>query len=72
MSDAAHAHDEHGHHAHPTGIVRWLTTTNHKDIGTLYLFFALIMLFAAGAMALLIRLELFQPGLQLVHPDFFN
>ena len=72
MSDAAHAHDDHGHHAHPTGIMRWLTTTNHKDIGTLYLFFALIMLFAAGAMALLIRLELFQPGLQLVHPDFFN
>jgi hypothetical protein len=52
--------------------MRWLTTTNHKDIGTLYLFFALIMLFAAGSMALLIRAELFQPGLQMMHPDFFN
>ncbi len=72
MSDAAHAHDDHGHHAHPTGIMRWLTTTNHKDIGSLYLFFALFMLFVAGSMALLIRAELFQPGLQLVHPDFFN
>jgi cytochrome c oxidase subunit 1 len=72
MSDAAHAHDDHGHHAHPTGIMRWLTTTNHKDIGTMYLWFALIMLFSAGTMALLIRAELFQPGLQLVHPDFFN
>ena len=71
MSDAAHAHDDHSH-GHPTGIMRWLTTTNHKDIGTLYLWFAMIMLFAAGSMALLIRAELFQPGMQLTNPDFFN
>lgn len=74
MSDAAHAHahdHDHGHH-HPTGLMRWIKTTNHKDIGTLYLLFALIMLFTAGAMALLIRAELFQPGLQLTNPDFFN
>ena len=58
--------------AHPSGIMRWLTTTNHKDIGTLYLWFALIMLFVAGTMAMLIRAELFQPGLQLTNPDFFN
>jgi cytochrome c oxidase subunit I len=74
MSDAAHAHGHHDEHSHghPTGIMRWLTTTNHKDIGSLYLWFALIMLFAAGSMALLIRAELFQPGLQLTNPDFFN
>ena len=74
MSDAAHAHThdhDHGHH-HPTGLMRWVKTTNHKDIGTLYLLFALIMLFTAGSMALLIRAELFQPGLQLTNPDFFN
>ncbi len=70
MSEAAHAM-EHGHH-HPAGFTRWLTTTNHKDIGTMYLVFALIMLFSGGMMALLIRAELFQPGLQLVNPDFFN
>ncbi len=61
------------HHAeHPSGITRWLTTTNHKDIGTLYLWFALIMFFVGGTMALVIRAELFQPGLQVVDPHFFN
>ena len=52
--------------------MRWIFTTNHKDIGTLYLLFALVMLFVGGAMAMVIRLELFQPGLQFVNPDFFN
>ncbi len=61
------------HHAeHPAGITRWLFTTNHKDIGTLYLVFALIMLFVAGSMALVIRAELFEPGLQVVNPHLFN
>ena len=60
------------HDEHPTGIMRWLTTTNHKDIGTLYLLFALLMFFVGGAMALVIRAELFQPGLQIVDPHFFN
>ena len=60
------------HDEHPSGLMRWLTTTNHKDIGTLYLVFALTMLFVGGAMALVIRAELFQPGLQIVQPHFFN
>jgi cytochrome c oxidase subunit I len=62
------------HHtsAHPTGITRWLTTTNHKDIGTLYLWFSFFMFLLAGSMAMLIRAELFQPGLQLIQPDLFN
>jgi cytochrome c oxidase subunit 1 len=54
----------HGHHAeHPHGFVawclRWITTTNHKDIGTLYLLFSLLMLFVGGGMAMVIRAELF-------------
>ncbi len=53
-------------------IQRWLYTTNHKDIGTLYLWFSLLMFFGAGFMALLIRLELFQPGLQFMQPQFYN
>ena len=63
--------DEH-HDEHPSGIMRWITTTNHKDIGTLYLWFAMIMFFIGGLMALVIRSELFQPGLQFVDPQFFN
>jgi cytochrome c oxidase subunit I len=60
------------HHDHPTGLTRWLFTTNHKDIGTLYLWFSFIMLLVGGAMAMVIRAELFQPGMQLVDPNFFN
>tara|TARA_B100000965_G_scaffold15500_1_gene11691 strand:+ start:3298 stop:4869 length:1572 start_codon:yes stop_codon:yes gene_type:complete len=60
------------HDEHPSGIMRWITTTNHKDIGSLYLWFALIMFFIGGLMALVIRSELFQPGLQFVDPQFFN
>jgi cytochrome c oxidase subunit 1 len=62
-----------GHHDHrPSGIMRWITTTNHKDIGTLYLWFSFIMLLIGGAMAMVIRAELFQPGMQIVDPQFFN
>ena len=62
----------HGHDHHPSGIMRWVKTTNHKDIGTLYLIFSLIMFFFAGSLALGIRLELFQPGLQFMQPGTFN
>jgi len=73
---SAHAHGGYGHdheqHGPAKGIKRWLFTTNHKDIGTLYLVFACLMFFVGGAMALVIRAELFQPGLQVVDPQFFN
>ncbi len=68
----AHAVDSHDHHGPAKGLMRWVTTTNHKDIGTLYLWFALIMFFVGGIMALIVRAELFQPGLQFVDPNFFN
>jgi cytochrome c oxidase subunit 1 len=71
MSTAT-THDEHHDHGAPSGLMRWVTTTNHKDIGTLYLWFAFIMLLIGGAMAMVIRAELFQPGLQVVDPNFFN
>jgi len=71
MSAITHDHD-HAHDHKPSGIKRWLYTTNHKDIGTMYLVFALLMFFIGGSMAMVIRLELFQPGMQFVEPQFFN
>ena len=67
-----HAHDEHHDHHAPTGWRRWVFATNHKDIGTLYLLFSFTMLMVGGVLALMIRAELFQPGLQLVNPELFN
>ncbi|MGF1614230.1 MAG: cytochrome c oxidase subunit I [Gammaproteobacteria bacterium] len=71
MSSAT-AHAEHHEHGPAPGLMRWVFTTNHKDIGTLYLLFSLVMFLVGGAMAMVIRAELFQPGLQLVEPHFFN
>ena len=65
--DIAHAYDH-----HPSGMMRWLTTTNHKDIGTMYLWFSFMMFLTGGVMALTIRAELFMPGIQIVQPEFFN
>ena len=65
------AHDDHDHKPHGFWN-RWVTTTNHKDIGTLYLVFSCIMFFVGGTMAMLIRAELFKPGLQFVDPALFN
>jgi cytochrome c oxidase subunit I len=75
MANAAHtahaAQDD--HHGPAKGFIRrWVMTTNHKDIGTLYLVFAGIMFFLGGAMAMVIRAELFKPGLQFVDPQLFN
>ena len=66
-----HHHDDH-HHGPDKGIMRWVFTTNHKDIGTLYLWFSFAMFMVGGCMALGIRAELFQPGLQIVAPEIFN
>jgi cytochrome c oxidase subunit 1 len=65
-------HDDHHDHGPEPGLLRWVFTTNHKDIGTLYLLFSLVMFFIGGSMAMIIRLELFVPGLQFVDPHFFN
>jgi len=59
-------------HGPAKGLSRWLFTTNHKDIGTMYLWFSFAMFFLGGIFALVIRAELFEPGLQIVQPEIFN
>src|SRR5690606_27089190 len=66
------AHEAHEHH-HPTGWRRWLLSTNHKDIGTLYLIFAIIAGIVGLALSIGMRMELMGPGMQIfADPEVFN
>ena len=42
---------------------RWVLTTNHKDIGSMYMWFSFAMFLLGGSMAMVIRAELFEPWL---------
>ncbi|MCP5372369.1 MAG: cytochrome c oxidase subunit I [Hyphomicrobiales bacterium] len=66
MSDAHHDH-------HPKGITRWLYSTNHKDIGTMYIVISMIAAILGGTMSWYIRLELMEPGIQFIDDfQFYN
>ena len=72
---ADHAHAGYGHadHGHPTGWRRWVYSTNHKDIGTMYLVFAICAGLIGGALSVLFRTELLTPGGHFLHDSqLFN
>ncbi|MHB8438621.1 MAG: cytochrome c oxidase subunit I [Acidimicrobiales bacterium] len=66
----AHEHEE--HHAGPQGILRWMTSTDHKVIGMNYMVTSLVMFFFAGIMALFMRTQLLSPGSTFMSPQQFN
>src|ERR1700741_2720995 len=63
---ATPAHDDHAHD-HPTGWRRFVYSTNHKDIGTMYLVFAIVAGVVGATMSVAMRAELHSPGLQVFH-----
>ncbi len=63
MATAHALHDDHAH-ADPSGWRRYVYSTNHKDIGTMYLWFAIIAGVIGGFLSVMMRLELAHPGIQ--------
>jgi cytochrome c oxidase subunit 1 len=66
--EAEHVHEDHG----PSGILKWLTSTDHKVIGLSYMITALVLFYIAGMLALVMRLQLASPTSSLVSLHAFN
>ena len=59
--------DTHDTHGAPKGFIRrWLYATNHKDIGTMYIIFAILAALIGSGISIYMRMELMQPGVQFV------
>jgi cytochrome c oxidase subunit 1 len=63
---------EHAHEEKPGGLIRWLTTVDHKDIGLLYGTFAVISFAWGGIAVLLMRIELVGPGEDILAATTYN
>jgi cytochrome c oxidase subunit 1 len=73
MDTTVTAHGAHEAHDHPTGWRRFVYSTNHKDIGTMYLVFAIIAGIIGATLSVAIRMELQNPGIQIFsNPHTFN
>jgi cytochrome c oxidase subunit 1 len=69
QATGGHTHDghehgghDHGHAHHPGFVMRWLCSTNHKDIGSLYLMFSVMASFLGAGLSILMRAQLASPG----------
>jgi cytochrome c oxidase subunit 1 len=69
---APHGDADHGHHEGPSGILNWLTSTDHKVIGKSYMITSLVTFFVAGIMAVVIRAQLLDPHTSLVSYQTYN
>ena len=67
-SHSTYGHDDHGEHK-PGFFVRWFYSTNHKDIGTLYLLLAVVSGLLGLAFSVYMRMELMDPGIQYFGTD---
>ncbi len=73
MATATTAHGHHDHHEAPHGWRRWVFSTNHKDIGTMYLVFSVVAGIIGGLMSVYLRAELMLPGVQITDDfQFYN
>ena len=72
LSDGGETAEQVVHREKPAGWVRWITTVDHKDIGMLYGAYGITTFVVGGLMVVVMRLELFDPGMSLISPAYYN